>query len=196
LSKDIFDDVPSADFPSMYGNFRIYAFKEGEYEHLALVKGDPGGKERVPVRVHSQCLTGDTFGSKRCDCGLQLENALFYIGGMEYGIFIYLDQEGRGIGLFNKIKAYSLQDKGMDTVEANMELGFECDLRRYDIVADILEYFEVLSVEIMTNNPEKISGLEDKGITVAGRIPLVVTPNKFNQNYLNTKKSKMNHYIG
>ena len=115
---------------------------------------------------------------------------------MEYGIFIYLDQEGRGIGLFNKIKAYSLQDDGMDTVEANMELGFECDLRRYDIVADILEYFEVLSVEIMTNNPEKISGLEDKGITVAGRIPLVVTPNKFNQNYLNTKKSKMNHYIG
>lgn len=196
MSKDIFDDVPSADFPSMYGNFRVYAFKEGKYEHLALVKGDPTDKERVPVRVHSQCITGDTFGSKRCDCGLQLENALFYIGEREYGIFIYLDQEGRGIGLFNKIKAYALQDGGMDTVEANEELGFDCDLRRYDIVVDILKYFKVRSIEILTNNPDKISGIEEKGIRIEDRIPLVVAPNRFNQTYLNTKRSKMNHYIG
>jgi len=194
MSKETFDDVPSADFPSMYGNFRIYVFKEGEYEHLALVKGDPSGKEKVPVRVHSQCLTGDTFCSKRCDCGLQLENSLFYISDEKYGIFIYLDQEGRGIGLFNKIKAYSLQDDGLDTVEANEQLGFDRDMRKYDIVADILNYFDVSSVELMTNNPDKIKGLEENGINVVGRIPLIITPNRFNQYYIDTKRSKMNHY--
>lgn len=180
----------------MYGNFRIYAFKESSFEHLALVKGDPKGREDVPVRVHSQCLTGDTFASKRCDCGLQLENALLYIGGHDYGIFIYLDQEGRGIGLFNKIKAYELQDKGLDTVEANEELGFECDLRSYDVVAKILGYFGVNSIKIMTNNPGKISGLEAAGVKISGRIPLTVAPNMHNQSYLNTKKEKMNHYFG
>lgn len=196
MSENIFDEVPSADFPTMFGHFRVFAFKEYEKEHLALVRGDVRDKEDVPIRVHSQCLTGDTLASLRCDCGLQLENSLFYLGQQDYGIFIYLEQEGRGIGLFNKIKAYELQDKGLDTVEANEELGFECDLRNYDIVESILNYFQVRSVLIMTNNPDKITGLEKMGISINGRIPLVIPPNEHNQSYLKTKKEKMDHYLG
>lgn len=187
---------PSADFPSCYGHFRIYAIKEGEKEHVALVRGDISGARDLAVRMHSQCLTGDTLGSLRCDCGIQLIDALQYLGEQETGVLFYLNHEGRGIGLFNKIRAYSLQDGGADTVEANHQLGFKNDLRDYSVVADFLNYFDVRSVRLITNNPLKVEGLEINGIDISGRVPLIVAPNEHNSFYLETKRDKMNHYLG
>jgi len=186
--------VADADFPTKFGKFRIHAFvDEKGGEHVALVKGDVS--DSVVVRVHSKCLTGDTFYSLRCDCRQQLEKALEAVGKEENAIFIYLDQEGRGIGLANKIKAYSLQDEGKDTVDANLELGFCDDLRNYSTAAGILSYFKIKKIKLLTNNPRKIKGLEENGIEIIERIPLVIEPNGHNKDYLETKRKKLDHMI-
>lgn len=189
--------LASAVFPTRFGDFVIHAFQDvtGK-EHIALVRGDVAGKEKVPVRIHSECLTGDALGSLRCDCRDQLEYSLTYLGTKDTGVLLYMRQEGRGIGLGNKIKAYQLQDAGLDTVEANVHLGFDDDLRDYTTAAEILKMLDVRSVLLLTNNPAKVKDLKENGITIAGRIPVVVEPNKHNTNYLNTKKQKMNHLIG
>jgi len=196
VQQDMMNAIASADFPTIFGNFRIYAFKDKSGEHLAVVKGEVAGKKGVPVRLHSQCLTGDALGSLRCDCRQQLSNALTYLGKKECGVLIYLAQEGRGIGLVNKIKSYEFQDRGHDTVEANRKLGFGEDLRDYSIAAKILKWLKVSSVILLTNNPQKVSGLIEKGIHVQERIPLKAEPNKYNSAYLETKQKKMNHMLG
>jgi GTP cyclohydrolase II len=188
--------VAEAFLPTRYGKFRVYAFIDGKgKEHLALYRCEHSSHAPVPVRVHSQCLTGDTLTSLRCDCRAQLEASLKYLEKQKCGIFIYLDQEGRGIGLANKIKAYALQDKGMDTVEANLKLGFAEDMRDFSIAADILRYFDVGEIALMTNNPEKIKALEKNGIKVVKRIPLITKPTRYNKRYMSTKKEKMKHLL-
>ena len=189
-------ELASANFPTRFGDFTIYAFKDKKgKEHLALVRGDVAGEDNVPVRIHSECLTGDSLGSLRCDCGDQLEYSLTYLGKQEKGILLYLRQEGRGIGLGNKIKAYQLQDAGLDTVEANIHLGFDKDLRDYTVAADILKALKVKSVLLLTNNPAKVQDLKKNGIEIAGRIPVKVRPNKYNAYYLKTKEKKLNHLL-
>src|SRR5437867_7111085 len=184
-----------ANLPTRFGNFRVQAVQEeaGGEEHLMILRGEVRGKGEVPVRIHSECMTGDVMGSLRCDCRDQLEKALRLIDEEGAGILIYLRQEGRGIGLMNKIQAYSLQERGYDTVEANHRLGFEDDLRDYDLAVRILKCLGVNSVALITNNPEKIDALSRGGIRVARRIPLVVSPNRFNAVYLKTKRSKLGH---
>ena len=184
-----------AGLPTRFGDFRALAVKERgkDKEHLVVFAGKVSGKRLVPVRLHSECLTGDVMGSYRCDCRDQLEKSLRIIGRRGTGILIYLRQEGRGIGLMNKIRAYSLQEKGYDTVEANQRLGFEDDLRDYDLAVRILKSLKVKSVALITNNPEKVSGLSRGGIRIAKRIPLVISPNRFNEKYLRTKISKLGH---
>lgn len=185
--------IAEAFFPTRFGKFRIYSFREGSKEHLALAMGLD---DKVPlVRIHSKCLTGDTFCSLRCDCRQQLEAALNEIAKKGCGMLIYLDQEGRGIGLSNKIKAYALQDEGMDTVEANKKLGFKPDERHYQAVAEILKHFKIKKIALLTNNPQKIKELEDAGITVAERIPLITEPTEYNGDYLKTKKNKLGHQL-
>ncbi len=188
--------VADAFFPTEFGEFRIYAFvDEHQREHLVLVRCDHNEHNDVPIRVHSRCLTGDALSSKRCDCRSQLEASMRYIEKNKCGMIIYLDQEGRGIGLANKIKAYALQDNGMDTVEANVHLGFGEDIRDYKPAADIIKYFGIMSVALLTNNPKKIDDLKKHGVNVVRRIPLVIRKNKFNRRYLETKKDKMGHLI-
>jgi 3,4-dihydroxy 2-butanone 4-phosphate synthase/GTP cyclohydrolase II len=164
-------------------------------EHLALVHGNVAGGRQILVRLHSECLTGDVFGSSRCDCGEQLSESIRQVLAADAGVIIYLHQEGRGIGLGNKIKAYSLQAKGMDTYEANRELGFPDDLRRYDVAAEMLRMLGVLSVDLVTNNPLKIAGLVDEGIPVRRRIPARTSPNAHNADYLKTKRERSGHLI-
>ena len=164
-------------------------------EHVALVKGDVKGKANVLVRMHSECLTGDVFGSMRCDCGEQLEAAMRQIEEEGCGAVVYLRQEGRGIGLGNKLKAYHLQDEGMDTVEANEELGFAPDLRDYGIGAQILLDLELHSIRVLTNNPKKIVGLDGYDIEVTGQEPIRVLPGEHNERYLETKRSKLGHSL-
>jgi len=186
-----------ADLPSRFGQFQVVSFynhRDGK-EHAAFVRGDVRGGENIPVRLHSECLTGDAIGSLRCDCRDQLEAALSAIGQMEKGILLYLRQEGRGIGLTNKIRAYGLQDLGYDTVEANLALGFADDERDFGVAADMLRALEVQSVQVMTNNPRKLAHLEKHNMRVAGRIPLVMAPNPYNEFYLRTKASKSGHMI-
>jgi GTP cyclohydrolase II len=188
--------VAEAFFPTRYGMFTVHAFVDAQgKEHIALTRCAHRPHTSVPVRVHSRCLTGDTLTSLRCDCRDQLEAALAYLEKKRCGILIYLDQEGRGIGLANKIKAYALQDKGMDTVEANVHLGFGEDTRDYAAAAEILKHFGVESVMLLTNNPKKIADLERHGIKVVKRVPLVTKPNRYNQDYLKTKKEKMKHLL-
>ncbi len=186
-----------ADLPSRFGPFRIVAFwnnRDGK-EHVAMIKGDVIGAEDVVARMHSECLTGDVMGSLRCDCRDQLETALQMIGKLDHGILLYLRQEGRGIGLVNKIRAYALQDRGLDTVEANLALGFRDDERDYAVAAHMLTSLDVRSVKLMTNNPKKISALEHHGLKVSGRIPHVMPPNAHNRFYLETKAAKSGHAI-
>jgi GTP cyclohydrolase II len=187
----------SAQMPSRFGNFRIYAFQctsDGQ-EYGAVVKGEITNGVGVPVRLHSECFTGDLMGSLRCDCRDQLEAALEYIGSIECGAVVYLRQEGRGIGLVNKVRAYALQDGGLDTVEANHALGFPDDLRQYNIAADILRELEVSSIRLISNNPNKRDGLLAAGITVDSLIPHRMTPNSHNASYLMTKKLKSGHLL-
>ncbi|MCR1950039.1 bifunctional 3,4-dihydroxy-2-butanone-4-phosphate synthase/GTP cyclohydrolase II [Clostridium sp. DSM 100503] len=185
------------EMPTKYGNFKMYGFTEkvSGKEHVALVLGDIENADSVLVRVHSECLTGDIFGSKRCDCGEQLDFALKAIREEGTGILLYMRQEGRGIGLINKLKAYKLQEEGYDTVEANLKLGFQPDLRNYDIAASILKSLKVSNVKLMTNNPEKVKGLEGYGISVSERVPVIIKANNVNDFYLKTKKEKMNHIL-
>jgi GTP cyclohydrolase II len=164
-------------------------------EHVAITKGDVIGASDVPVRLHSECLTGDALGSLRCDCRDQLETALRKIGQMDRGMLLYLRQEGRGIGLINKIRAYSLQDEGLDTVEANLALGFRDDERDYAVAAHMLMSLKIKSVQLMTNNPKKINQLTQYGIDVNGRIPHIMAPNEYNRFYLETKAVKSGHMI-
>lgn len=187
----------TANLPSKYGDFRIVAFVNNQdaKEHVAIVKGDVEGREDVLTRIHSECVTGDVLGSLKCDCGEQLERALETIGNTESGILLYMRQEGRGIGLAHKIKAYSLQDEGLDTVEANHHLGFDDDLRDYSVASQMLELLGPASIELMTNNPSKVKGLLDEGIEVTRRIPLKVIPNPHNVHYLETKKKKSGHIL-
>lgn len=184
-----------ANMPTKYGDFHIYVFKNDldHKEHLAIVKGDVKDGEDVLVRVHSECLTGDVFGSKRCDCGEQLANALTTIEKAGRGVVVYMRQEGRGIGLTNKIKAYALQEQGLDTVEANVELGFPADMREYSLAAQIIRYLGIKSIKLLTNNPSKKENLEHWGIQVDKRVPVIVKANSVNAAYLRTKKEKMGH---
>ena len=189
--------VAFAELPSRFGDFHIVAFSEARdrKEHVAIVRGMPWTVADVPVRLHSECLTGDALGSLRCDCRDQLEGALRMIGSMDHGILLYLRQEGRGIGLVNKIRAYELQDSGLDTVEANEALGFRDDERDYSVAAHMLDSLGIKSVQLITNNPRKIEGLTSLGIKVSGRIPHVIAPNPHNAFYLETKAVKSGHLI-
>lgn len=184
-----------AELPTKYGDFKIYAYKQndGREPHLAIVKGNIQNQENVLVRIHSECLTGDIFGSARCDCGNQLATALKMIEKEGQGILLYLRQEGRGIGLVNKLKAYALQEQGIDTIEANHLLGFPADLRDFTIAAQILNSLEVKSIQLITNNPDKISQLKNKQIDVTGRVPIITEIQKHNKKYIQTKVEKMGH---
>ncbi|MFC1661205.1 bifunctional 3,4-dihydroxy-2-butanone-4-phosphate synthase/GTP cyclohydrolase II [Gemmatimonadota bacterium] len=189
--------VAEADLPTGYGDFKVIGYSNlvDEREHVALVKGDLDGKEDVLVRMHSECLTGDVFGSLRCDCGEQLHAAMRQIDEEGLGAVVYLKQEGRGIGLANKLRAYDLQDQGRDTVEANEALGFGPDLRDYGLGAQILLDLGLSSIRLLTNNPRKIVGLEGYGLKVVGRQPLQVEPGAFNREYLATKRTKLGHIL-
>lgn len=191
--------IAEADFPSRFGHFRIFGFEvaagEEREEAVALKMGDIGGPAPLLVRIHSQCLTGDVFHSLRCDCRAQLELALASIAREGRGLLIYEHQEGRGIGLLNKLRAYELQDQGADTVEANQQLGFEADLRGYQIPAAILQFFGVQSVRLMSNNPGKIQALETAGIRVTERVPCLVDPSGSTESYLRTKREKLGHLL-
>ncbi|MFZ5477935.1 MAG: GTP cyclohydrolase II [Myxococcota bacterium] len=186
-----------ARLPTRYGDFRVLAFEcptDGQ-DYGVVAKGDLDGHEAVPVRLHSECFTGDVMGSLKCDCRDQLEAALRYLGKAERGAVVYLPQEGRGIGLANKIRAYALQDTGLDTVEANIALGFPDDLRRYDVAAEVIRQLGIRSVSLLTNNPSKVAGLRRTGVPVVGQIALRVEPNPFNAFYLDTKRAKSGHLL-
>ncbi|MBU1120415.1 MAG: GTP cyclohydrolase II [archaeon] len=196
--ESLVEKISSTSLPTIYGKFNLITFKDNVYGHiyLALVKGKIKGKKNVLVRVHSACLTGDVFKSMRCDCGFQLEEALKIIEKEKSGIVLYIPhQEGRGIGLKNKLCAYELQDKGADTVEANRKLGFEDDLRDYGFGAQVLKKLGLTSIKLLTNNPRKIIGLEGYGLRAVKRIPLKVPANKHSSNYLKTKKEKLGHLL-
>lgn len=195
-SEKIFDHVATSILPTKHGDFRIHVFRpvDETVEHVAMVKGDPGGQEAVLVRVHSECLTGDVLGSLRCDCGEQLDAALGIIAAAGVGAVIYLrGHEGRGIGLANKIRAYQLQDQGRDTVEANLDLGLPVDTRDYQVAARILSHLGIKSIRLMTNNPGKMKKLQDLGVQVAERVPVITKHTPQNIGYLRTKQHKLGH---
>jgi len=196
-NEQLLDYVTSCALPTPWAQFTLHAFVEHATgkEHLAMVLGDIGDGEPVLARVHSECLTGDVLFSQRCDCGAQLEGALQRIAEEGRGILLYLRQEGRGIGLLNKIRAYRLQEAGADTVEANLQLGFHADARNYELCLPMLAQFGVRTLRLMTNNPRKIDALTRLGIEVADRVPLLVNRNAFNNSYLNTKQAKLGHMM-
>jgi 3,4-dihydroxy 2-butanone 4-phosphate synthase/GTP cyclohydrolase II len=189
--------VADARLPTPFGEFRIIGYRNDvdEAEHIALVYGDIAGKQQVLVRMHSKCLTGDVFGSARCDCGWQLHSAMRMIAEAGAGVVVYLDQEGRGIGLLNKLKAYELQDQGHDTVTANEKLGFKPDLRNYGIGAQILLDLGLSSIRVLTNNPMKLVGLEGYGLEIVERLPIVPAPSDDNRAYLDVKRDKLGHFL-
>lgn len=189
--------VAHADLPTRYGRFTIYGFEGNgpEQEAVALVRGNLNGRVAPLVRVHSQCLTGDVLTSQRCDCRAQLELSLKKIGQAPSGILLYLPQEGRGIGLMNKLRAYELQDGGMDTVEANVSLGFAADAREYDFPAQILKKLGATKIRLLSNNPDKVNQLESAGIRVVERVPCQPRISKISRHYLQTKKDKMGHLL-
>jgi 3,4-dihydroxy 2-butanone 4-phosphate synthase / GTP cyclohydrolase II len=196
-TEKLVERLTSVRLPTAYGEFTAIAFREtltGKH-HVALVKGDVEGEGDVLVRVHSECLTGDVFHSLRCDCGEQLEQALARIGSEERGVLLYMAQEGRGIGLLNKLKAYELQENGLDTVEANLELGFAPDMREYGIGNQILADLGLTTIRILTNNPKKITGIEGFGLSVVEQVPIEVSPNDENRHYLQTKRAKLGHRL-
>ena len=188
--------VAETSLPTSFGTFRLFGFESEDRSDsvLALVMGSPAGEDAPLVRIHSQCLTGDVFGSVRCDCGDQLEFALTSIGEAGHGVLVYQLQEGRGIGLMNKLLAYELQDSGHDTVEANHHLGFEADHRNYDLCAEVLRYLGIERIQLMSNNPNKLEALIQAGIQVK-RIPIEMAPSDSTQNYLRTKKAKLGHLL-
>jgi 3,4-dihydroxy 2-butanone 4-phosphate synthase / GTP cyclohydrolase II len=187
----------TAELPTKYGNFIIHGFtqKSTNDQHLALVKGNVTDGKSVLVRIHSECLTGDVFGSRRCDCGEQLQEALKRIETSNCGVLIYLRQEGRGIGLINKLKSYELQEEGLDTVEANLALGFKPDMRDFGVAAEILNNLGIQKIELMTNNPMKVNGIANYGIEITGRQPIEMNHNEKNYRYLKTKHHKMGHWL-
>lgn len=190
--------VTQANLPTEYGIFKIVGFElpDSKKEHVALVMGDISNEEEpVLARIHSECLTGDALHSLKCDCGFQLATALRQIQEEGRGVLIYHREEGRGIGLINKIRAYALQDQGMDTIEANLALGFKADERNFAVCADMFELLGVKKVRLMTNNPQKVDTMKQAGINVVERVPLNVGENRYNTKYLDTKAKKMGHYI-
>ena len=195
--ESIVERGEEVDMPTEYGHFRLIPFRQTTtgLEHVAIIKGDVCGDEPVYVRVHSSCMTGDIFGSKRCDCGEQLHKALSFIEKQERGVVIYLNQEGRGIGLMEKMKAYKLQENGMDTVEANICRGHKADERDYGVGASILHELGVKKMRLLTNNPMKRVGLEGYGLEIVENVPLEVQPNEYNKFYMHTKKEKMGHNL-
>lgn len=186
-----------ADFPSKYGSFKVVAFennKDGK-DHIMIIKGDIENAENVLTRVHSSCVTGDVLGSLRCDCGDQLKKAMRMIEKEGQGVLLYMQQEGRGIGLTNKIRAYMYQDRGTDTYDANLLLGFPPDQRTYELAAAMLKKFRISSIRLLTNNPQKIRDLKEFGVRIKKRIPIEIPPNRFNRFYLETKKDKLGHIL-
>jgi 3,4-dihydroxy 2-butanone 4-phosphate synthase/GTP cyclohydrolase II len=197
-NESLVQRVAEEEFPTIHGgNYTAIVFHNAVdgSEHMALIKGDVTAPEGALVRVHSECLTGDVFGSERCDCGDQIRQSLRLIDQRGQGVLVYMNQEGRGIGLTNKIKAYALQDQGRDTVEANLELGFKEDLRDYGISAQILRDLKVQKIHLLTNNPRKITGLENYGLNVVERVPLEISPRDSNIHYLRTKQRKLGHLL-
>lgn len=189
--------IASCKLPTPFGEFTMHGFEETATgkEHIALAMGDVGNGEPVLARAHSECLTGDALFSMRCDCGFQLEEALRSVSEAGRGVVLYLRQEGRGIGLLNKVKAYNLQDQGADTVEANERLGFSADMRDYRMCQPMLAHLGIQAIRLMTNNPRKVKALSGAGVTVAERVPLEVGRNPHNDGYLNTKASKLGHFL-
>jgi GTP cyclohydrolase II len=205
-TKSASTHIATAPLPTRHGLFATHVFRstahgdavpgeQHEKEHVALVYGDVAGKSNVLIRVHSECLTSEVFGSLKCDCKEQLDAAMAEIARRGAGVILYLRQEGRGIGLANKIRAYDLQSRGHDTVDANRMLGLPDDARRYDVARDMLEYLGIKSVRLMTNNPEKVQGLRSLGVTVVGRVPVIIAPNPFSAGYLEAKRARMAHEL-
>jgi 3,4-dihydroxy 2-butanone 4-phosphate synthase/GTP cyclohydrolase II len=197
LTEKLVERAVEVRLPTEYGEFRAIAYREvlSGKQHLAIVKGEPAGKEGVLVRVHSECLTGDVFHSLRCDCGEQLEEALVQIAAEEHGVLLYMAQEGRGIGLLNKLRAYELQEQGLDTVEANIHLGFPADSREYGFGNQILADLGLTTIRLLTNNPRKMEGVESYGLTVVEQVPIEVPPNDENRRYLDAKRKKLGHLL-
>ncbi len=195
--KPQLEDLVQTPIPTKHGEFILHYYSNtlDDKEHIALVKGEVANQQNVPVRIHSECFTGDVLGSRRCDCGEQLDMAMQLIAEAERGILIYLRQEGRGIGLLKKLQAYNLQDAGMDTADANIHLGYQADEREYTVAALILESLQVKSIDLITNNPKKIDGLKKLGVNVDKRIPVEVVAHDDNLDYLKTKAKKMAHLL-